>query len=110
MNRILLPLLSAGALLAVSGVSMAQTSTTTTTTWSDNYGPAITQYSTTQKYASYNDPAIQPDVGYVVPQTVTVYPLPPTVAVPDPNRYSYTIINNRPVVVERMTRRVVHSW
>jgi hypothetical protein len=109
MKRFLLPLVAAGALLSAGGAVMAQTSTTTTT-WSDNYGPAITQYSTTQNYASFNDPAVQPNVGYVVPQTVTVYPLPPTVAVPEPDRYSYTIINNRPVVVERTTRRVVHTW
>jgi hypothetical protein len=109
MNRLLTPAIAAGMLLAAGSGALAQT-TTTTTTWSNAYGPAITQYSTTQNYAPVTDPSIQPDVGYVVPQTVTVYPLPPTVAVPNPDQYSYTIINNHPVVVERTTRRIVHTW
>jgi hypothetical protein len=39
---------------------------------------------------------------------VKVYSLPTTVKVADPDRYSYTIVNDQPVVVERSTRRVVH--
>ncbi len=107
MKSNILAIATACALFA--GGALAQ-STTTTTTWSNDLGPQITQYSTTQKYVSYNNPAIQPDVGYVLPQAVTVYPLPPSIQVAQPDQYSYTIINNRPVVVERTTRRVVHTW
>jgi hypothetical protein len=39
-----------------------------------------------------------------------MYPLPETMKVPSADRYSYSIINNQPVVVERTTRKVVHSW
>jgi hypothetical protein len=39
-----------------------------------------------------------------------VYPLPPTVEVPSANTYSYSIVNNQPVVVDRTTRKVVHVW
>ena len=46
----------------------------------------------------------------VLPQTVTVYPLPATVVAPSPGSYSYSIINNEPVVVETTTRKVVHTW
>jgi len=36
--------------------------------------------------------------------------LPDTVKVPTPERYSYSIINNHPVVVERSSRKVIHTW
>jgi hypothetical protein len=45
-----------------------------------------------------------------LPSTVQLYPLPETMQIQEPQRYSYTIINNEPVVVERTTRRVVHTW
>ncbi len=45
-----------------------------------------------------------------LPETVTVYPLPATVVAPTPGAYSYSIINNQPVVVETTTRKVVHTW
>ncbi|MEI9985229.1 MAG: DUF1236 domain-containing protein [Aliidongia sp.] len=44
------------------------------------------------------------------PITVTLYPLPETMKIPDPDRYSYSIVNEHPVVVERTTRKVVHTW
>jgi len=109
MRKSLLSIASAVALLAGAGLAVAQT-TTTTTTWSTDQGPAITQYSTTQHYQSFTDPNLNPTVGAQLPSNVTVYPLPPTVTVPQPDTYSYTIVNNHPVVVERTTRKVVHTW
>ena len=97
--------------MLIGGAAMAQTSsTTTTTTWTNDQGTAIREYSTTQKYNSYNDPALRPQVGVVVPDKVTVYPLASTVTVTQPDTYSYSIINNNPVVVERTTRKVVKTW
>lgn len=110
MRKSWISIVSASALLASAGVASAQTTTTTTTTWTPQEGTAITQYSTTQHYQAYSDPGLQPSVGAVLPPAVTVYPLPPTVAVPAPQQYSYSIVNNQPVVVERTTRRVVHVW
>jgi hypothetical protein len=108
MRKSLFSVVTASVLVAGAGLAAAQTTTTTTTTWTPEEGSAITQYSTTQGYQSYTQPDVT--VGTVLPQTVTVYPLPPTVAVPSPNTYSYTIVNNQPVVVDRTTRRVVHVW
>ena len=109
MRKSLFSIVTATVLVSGAGLAGAQqTTTTTTTTWTPDQGAAITQYSTTQHYQSFNDPGVA--VGTVLPQTVTVYPLPPTVAVPSPDSYSYTIVNNQPVVVERTTRRVVHVW
>jgi hypothetical protein len=45
-----------------------------------------------------------------LPNTVTVYPLPGTVKVEQPDRYSYGIINEHPVIVERTSRKVIHTW
>jgi hypothetical protein len=99
----------ASALLAGAGLATAQT-TTTTTTWNDDQGTAITQYSTTQKYTSFTDPALRPTIGMALPPAVTIYPLPSTVVVQSPDTYSYGIVNDRPVVIERTTRKVVHTW
>ena len=104
--------IAAAATLAVSaGVASAQTSsTTTTTTWTNDEGQVIRQYSTTQHYQPVQDPSMQVTVGSTLPQSVEVYSLPESMQVPDRDRYSYTIVNNQPVVVERTTRRVVHTW
>ena len=108
MRKSLFSIVTASALVAGAGLAGAQTSTTTTTTWTPEQGTAITQYSTTQHYQSFTQPDVT--VGTVLPQAVTVYPLPPTVQVPSPDSYSYSIVNNQPVVVDRTTRQVVHVW
>jgi hypothetical protein len=36
--------------------------------------------------------------------------LPDTLKVPSADRYSYGIVNDRPVVVERTSRKVIHTW
>jgi hypothetical protein len=112
MKRTLFSIVTASALIAGAGIASAQTSTTTTTSssWSSDQGQMIRQYSTTQKYTSFNDQSLTPSVGTELPGTVTLHPLPETMKVPDADRYSYTIINERPVVVERTTRKVVHTW
>lgn len=98
------------ALASSIGVAAAQTSTTTTTTFSAQDGTVIREHSTTQKHTSFSDPNLNPSVGVVLPGTVQLHPLPPSVRVTTPEAYSYTIVNNRPIVVERTTRRVVHSF
>ena len=110
MNKSLLSIAAAVVLLAGVGVASAQTSTTTTTTWTNAYGTQIREYSTTQKYDSYSDPAYKPQIGMALPGTVTVYPLPSTVVVPSRDTYSYGIINNNPVVIERDSRKVIHLY
>jgi hypothetical protein len=110
MRKSLFSIVTASALLAGAGLASAQTTTTTTTQWTPAEGTAITQYSTTQHYQSFSDPALTPTIGMALPETVTVYPLPATVVAPTPGAYSYSIINNQPVVVETTTRKVVHTW
>jgi hypothetical protein len=53
---------------------------------------------------------MKPSIGMELPGTVTIYPLPETMKVPDADRYSYGMVNDRPVVVERTSRKVIHTW
>lgn len=110
MRKSLLFVVTLPMFIAGIGLASAQTTTSSTTTWSADQGPVITQYSTSQHYSSYNDPSLSPSVGVALPSNVTVYPLPPTMNVPQADSYSYSIINNTPVVVNRSTRTVVHTW
>ena len=110
MKTSLFSIVTASMLLAGSSLAFAQTATTTATTWTTDQGAAITDYSTTQKYVSFSDPNMQPAVGFVLPGTVTVYPLPATMNVPNANLYDYSLINGHPVIVDRTTRKVIHTW
>lgn len=110
MNKSLLSAVSASVFLVGIGLASAQSTTSTTTTWTNDQGKAIREYSTTQKYSSYSDPAFKPNVGMALPGSVTIYPLPESMKVPSSETYSYGIVNDRPIVVERTTRKVVHSW
>jgi len=107
MRKVLLSMATASALL-VSASAFAET--TTTTTWTAADGSVIKEYSTTQKYEPVTVPDFNAEVGVELPSNVTVYSLPSTMKVSEPDRYSYTIINDQPVVVERSSRRVVHVW
>jgi len=103
-------ILSAAILLAGVGMASAETTTSTSTTWTNEQGSAIREYSSTKHYSSYSDPSFKGGVGVVLPQGATVYPLPESMNVPRSETYSYSIINNRPVVVERSSRKVIHTW
>jgi hypothetical protein len=112
MKRLFLVPLTAIGFATSLGLAVAQTSTTTTTTqsFSPQHGTIIREYSQTKNYNSFNDPSVETRVGVVLPGTVTLHPLPDTIKVPQAESYSYSIVNNRPVVVERSTRRVIHTW
>ncbi len=110
MRRPLLSILSASMLLAGVGVASAQMSSTTTTTWTNDEGSGLREYSTTRHYRSFDDPSWHATVGAELPPNASIYPLPDTMHVPSAEHYSYGIVNNNPVVVERTTRKVVHSW
>lgn len=110
MRRSLFSVAAACMLLAGVGLANAQSTTTTTTTWTNSDGTVIRNESTTRHYQSYSDPNWHANVGAELPPNATLYPLPNTVQVPSAGQYSYSIVNNQPVVVERTTRRVVHTW
>jgi hypothetical protein len=110
MRKSLFSIATASLLLSGVGLVSAQT-TTTTTQWTPDQGTAMITYSTTQKYTSFSDPGLTPTVGMVLPRTVRVFPLPSTVVAQSPDRYSYGIVNNHTVVVDRSAnRQVMHTW
>jgi hypothetical protein len=110
-NKTLLSIATASVLMTGVGLASAQSETPSAPpSWSQSQGAMMTQYSTTKHYTSYMDPNMQPTVGMVLPDTVTVYELPDTMSGPAYTNYRYGMINNQPVVVETTTRKVVHTW
>jgi hypothetical protein len=109
MKRLLSSMIG-GAMLISAGIAAADMTTTTTTTWTNEEGAMVREYSVTNHYGSVTDPTIHTTVGTEVPSSVPMYSLPETVKVPDADQYSYVIVNDHPMVVERTTRRVIHVW
>ena len=112
MNKSLLSAAFATAVMMGTGLAFAQSTTTTTTTesWTTEQGPMMREYYMSKKYTPYANSTLKPTVGMALPSDVTIYPLPETVKVPSPGTYSYTIINDQPVVVERSSRKIIHMW
>ena len=111
MKKIFTVVVAGFALIVLASGSHAQTSsTTTTTTWSDHQGAQLSQSYTSNKYTVVTDPNMQANRGVILPPTVALYPLPATITMPDRENYRSTIINSHPVVVEKTTRKVVHTW
>ena len=106
----LLTIGAAAAPVLAAPASAAEVTTRTTTTFTNEQGDMVRQYSVTKHYQPVTDTNIEAKVGVELPQSVTVYPLPETVKVTEPDRYSYVILNDHPVVVERKTRRIIHTW
>ena len=97
-------------LLAGVGVASAQSETPAMPSWTPQQGHTLVTTYTERHYVPYNDPALSPQAGMVLPETVHVYPMPDTMNGPAYSRYSYGMVNDHPVVVETTTRRVVHTW
>lgn len=74
------------------------------------HGVAIRTYAESQKEPPFVDPNLKLSLGMELPNNVTLFPLPETMKIPSAELYTYGIVNNRAVVVDRMTRKVVHIW
>jgi hypothetical protein len=98
-------LLAVTAAVVISSTAFAQTSTTTTTTTiSPTEEGAIRTYVTKEHTESIAPPpGFSVAEGAVVPPTVELHQLPPTVGVP----YEYSVIGGRTVVVNPSSRAVV---
>jgi hypothetical protein len=110
MRKMLLPLAVGIVLLAGSGLAMAQSVANTPPAWTDEHGVAIRTYAESQKNPPYFDPNVKLSVGIELPNNVTLYPVPETLKIPSSELYTYGVINDRTVVVDRATRKVVHIW
>jgi hypothetical protein len=56
------------------------------------------------------DTQLNLQVGAEVPATVQLNPLPETIHIKEPARYSYVVVGEKPVIVERKSRRVIHIY
>lgn len=106
-------------LLAGVNVAAAQAVITTTphgtqthgsVSFAPEHGAIIREHATGQHFSSVQDPNIHAQVGATLPGSVQLHPLPDRLVtqVPAARSYQYSIINNRHVVVDPGTRRVIH--
>lgn len=96
-------LLSVIAVAALaSGAAWAQTSTTTTTITTDQAAKVKTYVMKEQKPSVKFSGTVA--VGTTLPADVEFYALPDEVGV---DRYRYTVVNDRTVLVEPSTRKVI---
>ena len=99
-------LLASGLAIAVacSGAAFAQSEVTPTTTTPTTKSPedqtTVREYVTQHNYPSVRVEHFDVGVGAVVPPNVTFYEVPNM-------RYRYTIVNDRRVVVDPVTRRII---
>ncbi len=93
-----------------AGLVLAQTAALPPPAWTPEQGVAIRTYAESQGKPPFVDPSLKLSVGIKLPNNVTLFPLPETMKIPSAELYTYGIVNDRAVVVDRMTRKVVHLW
>src|SRR5262249_47812075 len=109
MRKVLLSVVA--ALLLLGGAASAQTnSTASVPAWTADQGTAIKAYSESQKNTPFVDPNLKLSLGMELPEHVELHLLPETMKIPSSDLYSYAIINDHAVIVDRTTHKVVHVW
>lgn len=104
---------AAAALLAAAGMASAQHHHDSgAVTFTPEHGQMLHQHSTHQHYNSFRDPHFHAQVGVVLPDAVELHPLPDTLAprVPQGHHYGYGLVNDRPVIVDHSSRRIIHHF
>ena len=102
MTKLAIGGLLALGLLAATGPSMAQTTTTTTVrTLAPEQRTIVQEYVVREKRPSVTIENYEVRPGVILPPTVQYY------SVPQVDNYSYSIVNNRQVVVDPHTRQVI---
>jgi hypothetical protein len=110
-KHLLLSAAAAAMLFAGVGVASAQSEgSASVPAWTAEQGQTLTANYEQMHYESLNDPALHPEVGTVLPDTVHVYPLPDGMTGVAYKSYSYAMVNDHPVVVVTTTRKVVYGW
>lgn len=116
-------ILSAAAVALLAGLASASAQTVITTpqhgtgthgsvTFAPEHGAILREHATTQHFNSVQDPTVHVQVGGTLLPSVGLHPLPDRIVtqVPGARSYQYGIVNNRHVVVEPGTRRVMHVY
>jgi hypothetical protein len=115
--------LSTLALALLAGVTVASAQTVVTpphgterhgggVTFSPEHGNVIRQHATTQHYQSVHEPSFHGQVGATLPGSVQFHSLPDALVtkLPTARQHQYAIVNDRPVIVDPSTRRVIHAF
>lgn len=114
MRRLLLISGTVAVLLAGVGIASAQhhQDRPGPVTFTPEHGRMLHQHAIGQHHNSFRDPSFHAQVGAALPGSVQLHPLPDTLAghVPSAHQYRYGIVNDRPVIVDHSTRRVIHSF
>ncbi len=110
MNKSLISAFVAATML--SGTAFAQGAITTSTyKWTDADGNLIREYTETKQYKDVDVADFDAKVGVALPSSVTTtYELPATIKVDKPDHYRYVIINDKPVIIEKDNRKVIHVF
>ena len=79
-------------------------------TFTPEHGAMLRQHASSQRFAPVHDAGIHAQVGATIPSSVELHPLPDALVgqLPGARQYRYTVIGNRPVVVDPGSHRVVH--
>jgi hypothetical protein len=106
---------AAALFLATSGIAYAnpvpaQITSETTKMLTDEDGNMIREVIREKRIAPVQDTQFDVKVGVEVPTTIQLNPLPETIHIKEPASYSYVVVGEKPVIVERKTRRVVHIY
>lgn len=113
MRRLFLIVSTVAVLLAGAGIASAQRHHDPgSVTFTPEHGDMLHQHAINQHYNSFRDPNFRAQVGATLPGPVQLHPLPDTLAphVPSAHQYRYGIVNDRPVIVDPSTRRVIHAF
>lgn len=112
LSAIALALLAGATTASAQAVPAHGTETHGSFTFAPEHGAIIREHATSQHFNSVQDPNVHVQVGGILPPSVGLHPLPDRVVaqVPGAHSYQYGIVNNRNVVVDPGTRRVVHEF
>lgn len=80
--------------------------------YTSDHGALLRQHTTAQHYRSYSDNGFRAQIGATLPGSADLHPLPDGIAtsLPTARGHQYSIVNDRYVVVDPASRRVVHTF
>jgi hypothetical protein len=83
-----------------------------TVTFAPEHGHMLREHATTHHFSSAHQSDFRVEVGATLPHSAQLHPLPDALAthLPAARSYQYSIVNNRHVIVEPGTRRIIHAF
>ncbi|MFN4922148.1 DUF1236 domain-containing protein [Bradyrhizobium sp.] len=76
------------------------------------HGAILHEHASSQHFDSVHEPGFHAEVGGHLPGSVSLHPLPDrfVTQVPGAHAYQYGIVNDRRVIVEPRSRRIMHVY